>query len=101
MEITKERLQQLEDSESRLQALDSGGVDNWEGYDISLESYHKDNERRDEIDGLYNEIEEAIGEGLEEPAGHGSGYGVTEKASDAARRILKDGIAKILKNKES
>ena len=40
-EISDERLAELEDKEARLDALDAGGVDNWEWYGDSLEEYFK------------------------------------------------------------
>jgi len=36
--ISKERLKELEDKEQVLNALEGAGVDNWEGYDIAMES---------------------------------------------------------------
>ncbi len=41
MEISKERLEELEDKEAKLDALEVGGVDNWEWYGESLEEYNK------------------------------------------------------------
>jgi len=36
MEITEERLKELERAEAVLEALQAGGVDNWEGYEEAL-----------------------------------------------------------------
>ena len=44
--ITKERLEELEDKEAKLQALEVGGVDNWEFYGDALEEYTKNIETR-------------------------------------------------------
>lgn len=37
VEITEERLKELEDAEAKLLALEAAGVDNWEGYDFAME----------------------------------------------------------------
>lgn len=39
VEISSERLDELEDKEARLDALDAGGVDDWEWYGESLTEY--------------------------------------------------------------
>lgn len=36
--ISVRRLQELEDAEARLAALEVHGVDNWEGYDEAIQS---------------------------------------------------------------
>ena len=42
MKISKQRVEELERSEAKLLALESGGVDNWENYDDSLKEYRKE-----------------------------------------------------------
>lgn len=96
IQIEEVRLQQLEDAEAKLNALEAGGVDNWEGYDEALKSYTREVEERIQIEDLYYDIEREISEGLEEPAGHGSGLGIQAEASRSALIILKEGIKKII-----
>jgi len=36
IEVSKRRYQELLDAEARLDALEAGGVDNWEGYDEAM-----------------------------------------------------------------
>lgn len=43
-EISAERLAELEDKEEKLDALEAGGVDNWDWYGDSLEEYFKKHE---------------------------------------------------------
>ena len=38
MEITKEEYDQLIEDQNLLNALQAGGVDNWEGYEMAVES---------------------------------------------------------------
>ena len=94
-EITEKRLRELEDSEAQLRALEAGGVDNWEWYGESMKSYNKEIEEREKIKILYDEIETIICSGVEEPAGHGAGYGVSDTASDEALKALINGIYSI------
>ena len=37
VEISEERLKELEDAEAKLIALEAAGVDNWQGYDDAME----------------------------------------------------------------
>jgi len=99
MEITKERLRCLEDIEMKMEALEAGGIDNWEWYGESLEEYNKTIEQRDSLQKLYNEIEEAFSEGIKEPAGTGAGYGVSEEASENAFYIFTKGVEKLLEGR--
>ncbi|MBU2061727.1 MAG: hypothetical protein KKH44_07770 [Bacteroidetes bacterium] len=98
MKVTIEstRLQELEDAEAKLSALECGGVDNWEWYDQAMEQYNKKLKKRENIQELYEYIESAIAEGIEEPAGHGAGFGVRPEASLNALKILQDGIEQII-----
>lgn len=43
-EISDDRLKELEDKEERLDALERGGVDNWEWYGESLSDYFEKHE---------------------------------------------------------
>lgn len=45
--ITQKRLDELEKAEAKLQALQNGGVDNWEWYDDSMDSYREWLEERE------------------------------------------------------
>ena len=91
-EINQKRLEELEDIERKMLALESGGVDNWEGYDISLESYFKQKEERERISCVIDEVIEALCEGVEEPAGSGCGFGVRAECIQNANKILADFI---------
>ena len=44
IEINLDRYAELLDKERRLDALEAGGVDNWEGYDWVMEEYWKEEE---------------------------------------------------------
>lgn len=90
--ITRERLLELERKEKVLLALDSAGVDNWEGYGIAMEEIFKEDEKEYL---LYNSAEEILGEisdMIDEPAGSGAGYGFDTEATDVVIDIIKKAI---------
>ena len=82
MEISKERLVELEDIERVMSCLDAGGVDNWEGYDDALEGYREEKENMEEIEAKFYDLLEVLCTGIDEPAGSGCGYGFTEDAQE-------------------
>jgi len=47
VKIEPKRLKELERAEAKLNALEAGGVDNWDNYDDSLEEYRAVNELED------------------------------------------------------
>lgn len=48
MILSKERLEQLLRAEKMLQALEAGGVDNWEGYHYATGHLFKDDDEEDD-----------------------------------------------------
>ena len=52
MELSEKRIRELERAEAKLEALEAGGVDNWDFYDDSLEGWRKEEEleeKREEL----------------------------------------------------
>lgn len=47
MNISDEEYQQLIHDSMKLQALENGGVDNWEWYDDSIDQWNEDNPRNE------------------------------------------------------
>jgi hypothetical protein len=48
--MNSKRIQELLNAERKLNALEAGGVDNWEWYDESLESIRKEDKLEDVVD---------------------------------------------------
>ena len=88
VQISKARLEQLERQASKLDALEAGGVDNWEWYDESLSDWHKENERAEKMQTLVEELSVALLEGCYEPSERGAGYCATDEALEEAVKIL-------------
>lgn len=95
--ITDERLKELEDAEEKLNALEIGGVDNWDGYDFAMEPIRRAKERYDALDTIAGEIVDEISEHVEEPAGQGCGYGVRDTAYPRIIGILNKHLAEFAK----
>jgi len=96
MNISAARLAELEDTETKMQALEAGGVVNWEGHSESLKGYFKAKEQyeiiRDEIiqDAICT-ILEVLGSAAYEPSEPGAGVTFHPEAEvevDAAIRVM-------------
>jgi hypothetical protein len=48
--MSSKRIQELLNAERKLNALEAGGVDNWEWYDKALESIRKEDKLQDVVD---------------------------------------------------
>ena len=79
MIIDDKEYKRLLESAKTLECLEAGGVDNWDGYDSSLEPLRKEQAEKELWEDLAGEIIDAISEYICEPAGVGCGYGVNCK----------------------
>lgn len=79
VEITEKRLKELERIESKLMALEAGGVDNWEGYCDSLSDWFKANEVEELVQDFISEFDANYFEFVEVdyPAGRDAGESVS------------------------
>lgn len=102
-EITKERLKELLRAEKTLDALMAGGVDNWDGYDFSLENLYKEDERDEKLaefaQFIIDEVNEALATSRFEEASSPGCLGVisfydsdalAEKIIEAAKKLTAD-----------
>lgn len=74
MELTEKDKRRL----AKLDALEAGGVDNWEWYDESLKDWFAENEKIEKAECFLDTILEIICSECEisEPAGSGCGYSI-------------------------
>ena len=86
--IDKKRLKELEKSEAKLNALESGGVDNWEWYDQAMTSYNDSIELEEKCEELLEEIECALLVGVYEPSERGAGFAASDDAREQTLEIL-------------
>jgi hypothetical protein len=88
MEITKNRLKELEKLEAKMIALECAGVDNWEGYGIAMEEIEEQEEIDIKIDQAVNKALEVLQKSAFEPSERGAGFAATEEAQEEVYDIL-------------
>lgn len=86
--IDKKRLKELEKAEAKLNALENGGVDNWEWYDQAMTSYNDSIELEEKCEELLEEIECALLVGVYEPSERGAGFAASDDAREQTLEIL-------------
>jgi len=89
-EITAKRLKYLEMAEFKLNALEDGGVYNWELYDKSLKEYNAIIELEKEREQLITELEYVFWECAYEHPKRGVGITFSDDIYDKAMMILDD-----------
>ena len=82
VKIAKKRLKTLEMAEAKLNALEAGGVDNWEFYGESLKEYYLANDLEEKRELLFNSLEIAFGECAYEPSESGAGIAFNDVHDD-------------------
>ena len=87
MNISKQKYKELLRQANKLQALEDGGVDNWQFYEEALDKYFKDEEVDALIEKFIEDALEALVGNIDEPLGHGAGYGLTERGEDAIEEV--------------
>lgn len=91
VKISEKRLKELERAASKLQALEVGGVDNWEWYSESLKEWRKEGELEDLIATYVDDILQVCSEegDVEYPAGRAAGHSILlGNAEDAVITLL-------------
>ena len=74
--ISKSEIERLRMIESKMAALEKGGVDNWEWYGESLASWRAENEVNELKSDLFNELLELFGSNAYEPSERGAGFAI-------------------------
>lgn len=92
MGLSNSRIKELERAEIKLRALESGGVDNWEFYDVSLSGYYRQVTFEDDISDLVYELASIILAGVHEPSKRGAGYATTDDALKSAEECLMEKV---------
>lgn len=85
VQISKSQYEKLLDDSAKLNALENGGVDNWEWYDESLTEYHEAKQKAEKRLELVSKLSEYFGEAAtieEHPGGSIHGGIVTFPSID-------------------
>jgi hypothetical protein len=74
---------------AKLEALEAGGVDNWEGYDFAMESWRKEEELYEEAESFIEYLNDVLAEAqVEEPAGRGCGHAISWDEEKVTRHLI-------------
>lgn len=75
---------------AKLNALEAGGVDNWEWYSESLIEWHKGNHKEELLDWFIDELNDVMAESdVDQPAGQGCGYSIRFNEVMVKKLVLK------------
>jgi hypothetical protein len=100
MKMSKIVTKEIERRLALLDALEAGGVDNWEGYDFATEELRKQAAIEERCEEIMESICEILSQGVEEPAGRGAGYGFkTDNYCEALDILVKAVLAEREKTK--
>lgn len=79
---------------AKLDALEAGGVDNWEWYDVSLKEWHKESHVDECVEEAIESINDLLIEAeVDEPAGRDAGYSIDyneNKMNKILYKLIKD-----------
>jgi len=96
MNITNERLKELEEIEFKMSCLERGGVDNWDNYSDALEPYFEAKEQEEKLDEVALSILEELSSCAYEPSERGAGIAFTEDSQESIKQILRNLIKETL-----
>jgi hypothetical protein len=92
VQIEQKELKRLLRAEAMLNALEAGGVDNWEGYDFSLEEYRNTIQREEDIEELLQEVCNILADAAYEPSERGAGIAFRDESYNLALSTLNSRI---------
>tara|TARA_R100000750_G_C2340537_1_gene94014 strand:+ start:226 stop:549 length:324 start_codon:yes stop_codon:yes gene_type:complete len=90
MEISKKEYEKLIKDQSKLNALEAGGVDNWEFYGDALEEWYAEDELEEKRHNLISDLEEAFGTSAYEPSERGAGVAFGDDMFDNVMAVLNE-----------
>lgn len=86
--IDKKLLKELLRDQAKLNALEAGGVDNWEFYYEALSGYRATVELEEKVEETVQELAAIILEGVYEPSERGGGYDTRDENLEKAKVFL-------------
>ena len=87
--IDEKELKRLRDIEAQWEALEAGGVDNWEFYDEAMAPYWEMKKVEEAYEDLAHDILDVVGEYAYEPSERGAGFNVYPDGVDTLLELLK------------
>lgn len=95
VKISEKRLKELERAAAKLQALENGGVDNWEWYSESLKDWYKENRLEEILDEVIENVHDMMVDGVDYdfPAGRDAGISLT--LNDTGEKLIRKVFLKL------
>lgn len=94
IQIDEKELRLLKRQAAKLEALEAGGVDNWDYYADALEDYRATIEREEKAEDYAHQICEILGSSAYEPSERGAGITFTveteQKVSELILKIMSE-----------
>lgn len=95
VKIIQSKLEDMERRLAKLDALEAGGVENWDFYDESLSDWRAENEIEEHISGFIYALQDVMAEAsVDEPAGRGAGHSI-DYDEGAIKTLLRSMINKV------
>jgi len=88
--ISKKEYEKLKRDQEKLEALEAGGVDNWEFYGEALKEWEAKYELKEKRENLLEDLSECFGECAFEPSEAGAGIAFRDEAVENAMAILEE-----------
>ncbi len=86
--MNKSRIEELERKERKLEALEAGGVNNWEWYSESLKGYYEDEQHNENVSNLIDELSDVFGSCAYEPSERGAGIAFNDDTHAEVAAVL-------------
>jgi hypothetical protein len=77
---------------AKLEALEAGGVDNWEWYSEALKEWNAENYLEEYADGVLQNVIDTLAGAAYEPSERGAGVAFSSESIDEAREFIVNGI---------
>jgi hypothetical protein len=98
VKISEKRLKELERSAAKLQALENGGVDNWEWYSESLKEWNKENRLEEILEEVVENIHDIMVDGVDWDFPAGREAGISLNLNLQGEEMIKRIFLKLVKD---
>ena len=98
VKISEKRLKELERSAAKLQALENGGVDNWEWYSESLKEWNKGNRLEEILEEVVENIHDIMVDGVDWDFPAGREAGISLNLNLQGEEMIKRIFLKLVKD---
>lgn len=96
VKISQDKYDKMQRQIAKLEALEAGGVDNWEWYGESLKDWFAENELMEAMDDAIEGINDVLVDAdVDQPAGSGCGYSIAFD-EDAMKKVMASFLEKAM-----